>query len=588
MQEKVEKYIYRVANDKFRIKFLRIDNENNKKINFDQYIIGTLEDAIKLRDDKLKENNLLLEKEKKNDNLFDINNNTDCSVTPKENKKKSNNTINATKHKSDKLVDKYIYEIDKGKKYKIFIRKGGTGDYYSGTFDGPLSQAKKERDRILAEFKLKHGKIKNNRISFLEFVKIYYNEYANSLSPATVGGGKSALRKYILPVFADVPLCKIDVLSIQKFMNELKHRDKERKNKDGEITKLSANSLNSIYRILRKIMNKAVDWNFIEYNPVLKVETPPAKPIKEKSSYNLEQLVVVLELLLKEYITIEALFTIAICTGLRRSEILGIHVNEIDFENGTISINHSVVWDKENKIIVEKETKTKGSVRIVPIPIFCIDVIKEYIKLREKIVQRRKNRDSSYLPPNNLFLGRDGGLMFPDSPTSMWKRFREKNSDKIKDDVTLHGLRHSYCSIQMNENDELAASDVQRLMGHSILSTTFIYTHSNRDINKNAVSIFDKIYEKNNEMIVNFNQMLSLYTGMNFACSSEIIKLINFAVKTDVEKSEKCKMIRDYIDKKYPIFKTIDISNISINNVWDMLDMYRKRYGDKFLLQNIQ
>ena len=36
MQEKVEKYIYRVANDKFRIKFLRIDNENNKKINFDQ------------------------------------------------------------------------------------------------------------------------------------------------------------------------------------------------------------------------------------------------------------------------------------------------------------------------------------------------------------------------------------------------------------------------------------------------------------------------------------------------------------------------------------------------------------------------
>ena len=125
-------------------------------------------------------------------------------------------------------------------------------------------------------------------------------------------------------------------------------------------------------------------------------------------------------------------------------------------------------------------------------------------------------------------------------------------------------------------------------MGHSILSTTFIYTHSNRDINKSAVSIFDKIYEKNNEMIVNFNQMLSLYIGMNFACSSEIIKLINFAVKIDVEKSEKCKMIRDYIDKKYPIFKTIDISNISINNVWDMLDMYRKRYGDKFLLQNIQ
>ena len=64
MQEKVEKYIYYIRENKYRVKFLKVDKKNNFRINFDQYIIGTLDDAKKLRDDKLKENGLNLEQKK--------------------------------------------------------------------------------------------------------------------------------------------------------------------------------------------------------------------------------------------------------------------------------------------------------------------------------------------------------------------------------------------------------------------------------------------------------------------------------------------------------------------------------------------
>ena len=73
MQEKVEKYIYYVTDNKYRVKFLKVDKKNNTRISFDQYVIGTLEDARKLRDDKLKENGLTLEKEVKDRNdIFTI------------------------------------------------------------------------------------------------------------------------------------------------------------------------------------------------------------------------------------------------------------------------------------------------------------------------------------------------------------------------------------------------------------------------------------------------------------------------------------------------------------------------------------
>ena len=67
MQEKVEKYIYYISDNKYRIKFLKIDRRNNTKISFDQYICGSLDEARKIRDEKLRDNGLTLEKEIKRD-----------------------------------------------------------------------------------------------------------------------------------------------------------------------------------------------------------------------------------------------------------------------------------------------------------------------------------------------------------------------------------------------------------------------------------------------------------------------------------------------------------------------------------------
>ena len=119
MKEKVDKYIYYISENRYRVKFLKVDKKRNIKIKFDQYINGSLEDAINLRNNKLKENGLSLEEEKKKDDFF-----ADFDVKEKKQTKtnptKTRSTVSV---KNTKKVDKYLYEIEKGKKYRIFIRK---------------------------------------------------------------------------------------------------------------------------------------------------------------------------------------------------------------------------------------------------------------------------------------------------------------------------------------------------------------------------------------------------------------------------------------------------------------------------------
>lgn len=580
MQSKVEKYIYFIKENKYRVKILRYSKDEKKYISVDKYIIGTLDTAREFRDQFLKEHNLALEKEEQNEEILKYN---DDFKKQKENKKvsKKSSINNANK------VDKYIYEIEKGKKYRVFIRKGSSnikkGDYFSSTISGNLAAARKIRDIKLAEFKLHKGTdINKSNIKFIDFARLYFREYAEKeLSPTTVQKDKRELQNYVLPYIATTLLNKIYVLTVQKLVNKLKERKKKKISENGLQTNLSNTTIDGAYRVLRKILNKAVDWEYLERNPVLKVKSPGPSKV-EKESFNREELLKVLDLLSREAPLSETLFTIAICTGLRRGELLGIHLDDIDFEKNEISVNRTVVYDEKNRKIIEKEQKTKESVRIIPVPIFCIDIIKDYLKIRTKIIQRARKINKNFKSLNNLFINQYGNIFFPDTPSNKWIKFQKKHKE-LKN-VSLHGLRHSYCTVQMNENPDLAPADVKKLMGHSQLSTTFIYTHSNEDKKKEAISVFDVYYSANSEKKINFEQIASLYTVFKFVPTNELENLINELVKGDLDINEKKRIIKKEIERKYFYMKELDTKKICINNMCDWIEKNKNKFGNDFVL----
>ena len=81
--------------------------------------------------------------------------------------------------------------------------------------------------------------------------------------------------------------------------------------------------------------------------------------------------------------------------------------------------------------------------------------------------------------------------------------------------------------------------------------------------------------------------MLSLYTKKKFTLTEEIKELLEFIFNSSNIEDYKQNLITDYIDKKYPIFKQIDISNISVDNVWDWLEEQKAKYGNEFIISSL-
>lgn len=574
-----EKYIYKLGEDKYRVRIIRTASKETSAVNYTTTVNGSLEDAIKLRNKKIKEFGIYLNKEP-----------TDLEFEYKKSKPKTKvrKKKTANENKELKRVDKYIYELGTNK-YRILIKKGSKKEknsfYFSENINGSLAEARRIRDKKLAEAKLGKGGSNKGTIKFYDFCTIYFNEYCRKeLSPATCSRNKAMISNYLLPTLSDYSLNKIDVLTVQKLFNELKVRNK--KNQKGETTDqfLSPTTVNGVYRMLRAILNKAVLWDYIEKNPVLKIKTPEVSR-EEKTSYNKEELNDILELLKKADIETRCIATIDICTGLRRGEIIGLHLDDIDYKSGMIHVKRTAIWDDYQKMVIEKEPKTKKSVRSVPVPQFCLDTISEYLNYRERKIEVIKSKCGNKIKiPDNIFVSIAGKIMNPSTAYRKWVDFRKKYPLK---NVSLHGLRHSYCSIQMNENNDLSPSDVAELMGHTQLNTTYKYTHSNKDHSKEAISVW-KTSKDENSNVFDFGQIVSICTGRKYSSSKKINEILDFIVPDNsISTSEKVKIAKNQILLQYPELKYLKDDGLNVNNVWDWLYDNIEIYGNRFEVEKV-
>ena len=177
MYDKVEKYIYKIGSDNYRLKIQKYDKETGVELKISENHKKALEEVIDIRDKYLEDYEDRI-KLKKVDAIPD-NSTDDETVTTKKKSKK-------TKKQEFKKIDTYIYQSSiANKKFKILIKKGTKGEigyfYFSKVIDGTISEARKLRDKKLAEYKLNQTTSNDKgNISLLDFSKIFLeNHYKN-------------------------------------------------------------------------------------------------------------------------------------------------------------------------------------------------------------------------------------------------------------------------------------------------------------------------------------------------------------------------------------------------------------------------
>lgn len=316
------------------------------------------------------------------------------------------------------------------------------------------------REKI-AEHERMEGIVRSD-VLFSDYVRIWLEQIARTVDTITMQGYLNTAKSHVLPYFDNlkVKLCDVDCKLLQQYV-DYKHKHGRLDGKGG----LSPKSIREHKNVISQTLDNAVKNKLIPSNPFQFVIMPPLVK-HEVAFYNENQLRALFTALKDDpilpMVKITALF------GLRRSELLGLKWNSIDFDRKTMTIRHTVC--KVTEVVAKDKTKTASSHRTFPL-------MDEALKIfREAKCQEEQNRIAfgrEYQENEYVFKWPDGHTYSPDYLTH---RFADVLKLHGLPHIRFHDLRHSCASMLIAMNWSL--KDVQEWLGHSdIQMTANIYSH---------------------------------------------------------------------------------------------------------------
>ncbi|WP_147564851.1 tyrosine-type recombinase/integrase [Clostridium tyrobutyricum] len=307
------------------------------------------------------------------------------------------------------------------------------------------------------------SEIEDENILFSDFMLSWLEMMKNNIEVTTYASYSNCVKKRVAPYFKEKKILLKD-LQPKHIQTYYQHELND--------NKISANTVIHYHANIRKALQYAVKIDMIPSNPADKVE----RPKKQKfvgSFYDGEEINKLFEVVKKS--KIELAVMLAAFYGLRRSEIVGLKWDAIDFNNKSITIRHTVteVSVEGKVVIIEKDrTKNKASHRTLPLVPQFEDLL---LKIKEQQYINRKICKSSYCNEylKYIYLDEIGQRIKPGYITQHFQIVLAKNNLRK---IRFHDLRHSCASLLLANGVRM--KEIQEWLGHSDFSTTAnIYAH---------------------------------------------------------------------------------------------------------------
>ena len=262
----------------------------------------------------------------------------------------------------------------------------------------------------------------------------------------------------------NIELGKITPIMLNKFLSDLSKPGAKKTSKS--TVPLSTKTIKNYYILLSSIFKTAVKWQILksEDNPMNGVFTPKVqrKPVKALSKDETRTLLKTINE--SAPLKYQIFINLAVITGMRRGELCGLTWDNIDWENGFIKIDKSVLYDKNNGGVFVDSTKTENSVRIVKIPEYITNLLKKHKEMQDcnkSLIGNHWNKNGF------LFVQDNGNPMHPNTPYTWFKRFQ--NSHNLPE-CSLHALRHTTATLLILNGADIKS--VSGRLGHSNSGTT--------------------------------------------------------------------------------------------------------------------
>jgi len=318
-------------------------------------------------------------------------------------------------------------------------------------------RAEKMREELLAQYNREEVDLGNDSY-FIDFIKQWLAtiKASKKIASTTFDAYFLTLNTHIIPYFEPqrLKVKEIEPKHIQRYVNH-------------KMERLSPNTVKKHVANLSACMESAVRQNMIAFNPARRIEEIKKVKYTGAKFLNEEQITRLLDVSKDD--PLEIVIRLTLFYGLRRSEVLGLKWDAIDFGNSTIAIKHTVV--KVTKTThFQDSTKNESSSAVMPIP----NMIKTRLLQWKWEQERRSNlQPNDYVDSRYVCTMFDGTPIKPDYVSHHFRLVLEKNGLPI---VRFHDLRHSSASYLKYLGFDL--KDIQTWIRHADLRTTMnLYTH---------------------------------------------------------------------------------------------------------------
>jgi len=304
---------------------------------------------------------------------------------------------------------------------------------------------------------------KIEKMRFADYALHWLNSVEGSVDEVTYAWYTSILNNHIVPYFTKHDFLVEDITQevLQAYFNEKKKSGRT----DGK-GGLSPTTLKAHKTILGEILKMAFTAHG-KFNPIANVKIPQ-KTSSSASFYTPEQCTELLKAFADE--PIYWLVKATLMLGLRRSEVLGLQWDAIDFKKRTISIKHVVVRKVTGKVCQKDETKSRASARTYHMPDAIWELFQDVLKEEQT---NRQFFGNTYYESPYIFKWPNGQPYKPEWVSSTFKRLLEKYG---LPPIRFHDLRHSCASIMYDAG--MGLKEIQAWLGHSSAKITMdTYTH---------------------------------------------------------------------------------------------------------------
>lgn len=307
------------------------------------------------------------------------------------------------------------------------------------------------------------------------------NTHKQNIRPRSHERYEQIIRLHIIPRLGKVQLQNLSPQQLNKLYAD--------KLKEG----LSAITVNAIHGLLHRALEDAVRWDLLSRNVCDRI-SPPRKVHREIEPLSVEQIHQLLEAARGH--PQEALFILALNTGMRRGELLGLKWRDISFTDGTLQVRRilnrvptKMVKEKGQRY-VEAEPKTAGSRRNIVLTSMALDALKQH---RTRQLEAKLKAGTSWEDHDYVFCTSLGRHLDPghDVLVQLKKLLVKAGLPNIR----FHDLRHSSASLLLSLG--VHPKVVQELLGHTEISMTMnIYSHALPTMQKDAMEKLNRMLQQ--------------------------------------------------------------------------------------------